>query len=71
MSTRRENAIKKIKKLEGQLDYTTTERGVESRTREICRLQQKYNITDDDVKSKGKYVVIDNVAVWKPGKWRI
>lgn len=71
MSTRRENALKKIKELIRELDYTTTKRGVESRTREICRLQQKYNISDDDLRIKGKYVVIDNVAVWKPGKWRI
>ena len=61
--------MRKIKKLERELDYTTTRRGVESRTREITRLQQKYNITNDDLRIKGKYVVIDNVAVWKPGRW--
>ena len=71
MPTRRENAIKKIKKLTRELDYTVTRKGVESKTREICRLQLRYNITDDDLRIKGKYIVIDGVAVWKPGMWKI
>lgn len=69
MPTRRESAIKKIKKLEKELEtFVWTKRGIESRTREIMRLQQKYKISDEDIRPRGKYVVIDNVAVWKPGR---
>ena len=52
MSTRRENAIKKIRKLERELEYTTTKRGVESRIREINRLQATYGIGIEDIKTE-------------------
>lgn len=71
MPTKRENAIRKIRKLIRELDTATTKRGIANREIEINRLQATYGITDDDLRIKGKYVVIDNVAVWKPGKWRI
>ena len=72
MSTRRENAIKKIKRLTKELEtFVWTKKGVESHTREIMRLQVLYKITDNDIRTKGKYVVVKGKAVWKPGKWRI
>ena len=52
MPTRRENAIKKIRKLERELEYVATTKGIESRTREINRLQATYGISIEDIKTK-------------------
>lgn len=47
--TRREMAIRKIRKLESELDYKTTAKGVESSMREINRLQSTYGIGVEDI----------------------
>lgn len=54
MSTRREMAIEKIRSLERELELTTTERGVESRIREINRLQSTYGIGIEDIHPERK-----------------
>ena len=59
--TRREMAIRKIKKLERELEYIATPKGVESRIREINRLQATYKIGVEDIypHRKGFYVKIN------------
>ena len=59
--TRRERAIIKIKKLERELEYIATAKGVESRIREINRLQSTYGIGVEDIHPdrKGFYVKIN------------
>jgi len=47
--TRRENAIKKIRKLEKHLELCTTNRCVENTIREINRLQATYGIGIEDI----------------------
>ena len=49
MPTRRENAIRKIRKVERELRYIVTAKGVESRIREINYLRSAYGITFKDV----------------------
>lgn len=50
--TRKEQALRKIRRLESQLDTATDHRATKIET-EICRLQQIYGITLDEI--KGKY----------------
>lgn len=47
--TRKEQALMKIRKLEGQLDTASTRAGSKIE-KEICRLQLIHNITLDEIK---------------------
>lgn len=53
--TRREQALRKIHRLERQLEITKTQHALDRIEREICRLQLVYDITPKEIRGPINY----------------
>lgn len=53
--TRREQALRKIRKLDRRLEITKTQNAIDRIEREICRLQLVYGITLEEIKGPKDY----------------